>query len=344
MKVNILHKLKNNPWGGGNQFLKAISNEFIKMNVYEDNPEKADIILFNSFPSSEEYLFNYVKNLKNKGKILIHRIDGPIFFIRQKDLKTDRIIYKFNNFFADGTIFQSEWSKKKNEKLGIKKNKFETTIINAPNPEIFNRDGKIVFSKERKIKIICTSWSDNMRKGFDIYKYLDHNLDFSKYEMVFCGNSPIEFKNIKKLKPLPTEELALELKNNDIFITASRSDPCSNSLIEALHCGLPAVALKDGGHPEIVKEGGVLFTGENDVITAIQKVVQNYNHYQKQISTPDMEYIAFEYYNFAKDIYSSYNSSKYQLKKINFLKNIIFFLNFFIYKARKKIARIKKKV
>ena len=48
MKIHILYLFKDGPWGGGNQFLKALRNEFIKMNFYEEIPEKADVILFNS--------------------------------------------------------------------------------------------------------------------------------------------------------------------------------------------------------------------------------------------------------------------------------------------------------
>lgn len=63
--------------------------------------------------------------------------------------------------FRDGTIFQSNWSKDKNLEMGIK----ETTISNAPNPEIFNLCDKIEFSADRKIKLIATSWSANWKKG-----------------------------------------------------------------------------------------------------------------------------------------------------------------------------------
>lgn len=339
IKISILQKLKEGPWGGGNQFLKAVRDEFIKRGVYEENPEKADVILFNSFPSGEEHLFNYARKLKLWGKILIHRIDGPVFFVRQKDLEIDKLIYRFNDFFADGTVFQSNWSKQGNIKLGIKRNKFEKVITNAPNPDIFNRGNKIGFSKERKIKIICTSWSANIRKGFKIYEYLDENLDFSKYEMVFCGNSPMRFKNIAILDPLPTDELARELKKSDIFITASQSDACPNSLIEALHCGLPAVAINDGGHPEIVKHGGVLFKGNEDVIQAIDKLADNYDYYQSRINVPCMSEVSEIYYKFAKSIYDEVKSHNYKIKTLNFFRAGIFYLYFLWFKLFKKFFR-----
>ena len=157
--------------------------------------------------------------------------------MRGKDKILDKIILRFNQLIADGIIFQSNWCKEQNKKLFGISSKYETVIYNAPDNEIFNREGKKEFNPDRKIKLIATSWSSNWRKGFGIYKFLDENLDFSKYEMTFVGNSPIEFKNIRWLKPVPSEKLARILKEHDIYITASQNDPCSNALIEALSCG-----------------------------------------------------------------------------------------------------------
>jgi len=89
---------------------------------------------------------------------------------------------------------------------------------------------------QTKVKLIASSWSNNWRKGFDIYRFLDENLDFSKYEMTFVGNSPVKFKNIKQIPPVESRDLAELLRTHHIYITASQNDPCSNSLIEALSC------------------------------------------------------------------------------------------------------------
>lgn len=305
MKIHILTDLKEGPWGGGNQFLKGLRNQFINLGVYEKNPDKADIILFNSFPFGELYRFKQAVNLKKSGKILIHRVDGPISSVRDKDYLIDKIIYYFNCHFIDGTIFQSNWSRQENYKLGMKKNKFETTIINAPDNKIFNRKGRIKFSPKRKIKLIATSWSDNWRKGFRIYRYLDRNLDSNKYEMTFIGNSPINFKKIRWIKPLSSRGIAEQLKKHDIFITASQKDPCSNSLIEALHCGLPAIVLNDGGHPEIIGQGGLVFSGKSDVVEKINHLAKNYSLYQAKIDLPSIDVVAKNYYCFCQKVFKT---------------------------------------
>jgi glycosyltransferase involved in cell wall biosynthesis len=327
MKIHILYDFKLGPWGGGNQFLKALRNEFIKMGVYEERPENADVIFFNSYPFNCEYLFTKILKIKKKypDKIIIYRLDSPISLYRERDERIDKIIALFNKTFVDGIIWQSNWCKEQNKKLFGISSKYETIIHNAPDNEIFNKNDKKNFDPNNKIKLIATSWSSNWRKGFEIYKFLDENLDFSKYEMTFVGNSPIEFKNIRLIEPIPSKELAKILKEYDIYITASQNDSCSNSLIEALSCGLPAVALNDGGHPELVQKGGELFNSKDDVIEKIEKVVQNYNYYQSQIPEFSIQKVTHSYYNFAKMIYMDVQNRVYQPKQVSFQTIVNFY-------------------
>ncbi|MGQ4876434.1 MAG: glycosyltransferase [Promethearchaeia archaeon] len=319
IKVNFLVKLKEGPFGGGNQFLKALREIFKGKNIYCENPFKSDIILFNSYPFKEEFLFLLAFLLHLKKKIIIHRIDGPIFKTRNRDYEIDKLIYLFSKYFADGVIFQSEWSAKQNYKMGFQKKRYETIIHNAPNKTIFNLNGKGEYNPNKKIKLIAVSWSNNWMKGFKFYRFLDKYLDFSKYEMTFIGNSPIKFDNIKHIKPLPSIDLAKELKKHDIFITASRNDPCSNALLEALHCGLPVLAYNDGGHPELIGKGGEIFNGKEDLIEKLDLMVKNYNKYQENINISDIEEIARKYLEFMYKIYSDYKKCKYKIKKINLM-------------------------
>lgn len=302
MKIHILVKLTSNPWGGANQFLKALKERFENMNVYTENVEEADIILFNSHHHLKE-----VFTLKKKypQKAFIHRVDGPIYLIRGFDLWIDKILYSTNDSIAEGTIFQSAWSMKQNKRLGMKQNKFETTIINAPNPDLFNHNKPRKLKKGKKVSIVITSWSSHKNKGFPIYEYLDNHLDFKKYAVTFVGNSPVEFKHIKQIKPQASKQLARTIKQHDIFITASKNDPCSNSLIEALHCGLPVVVNNDGGHPEITQKAGEVFNDEEDVIKQINKVASNYDKYAQQIKLPSIEEVAQKYVDFFKKVEKS---------------------------------------
>lgn len=327
MKINIQYEFKDGPYGGGNQFLKALKKEFIRQNVYEENLNKADVCLVNSFPSrNPNFLIDPIKNkIKNKNFKIIYRLDGLFYINRlnEKQKKIDNICKYFANNFVDGIIYQTEWIKTIQQEYGIDKNIKNDVIINAPDKDIFFLKNKELKNNE-KIQLVSTCWAANERKGFKYYKYLDENLDFKKYEMTFIGNSPIEFKNIKKLDPLNTKELAKQLEKKHIFISAAFNEPCSNSIIEAMHIGLPVVGHNSGGTPEIVKKGGELFFTEKDLLEKIEKVAKNYNFYKNNINLLNIEEVAKKYYSFLETIYKSTEYKK--INKINYFLFLIMIL------------------
>ena len=310
MKVCILYQFKNGPYGGANQFLKALKEYFEAQGCYEEELGKADVILYNSSNATKEIL---TAKVDNQDKLFVQRMDGPSSLYTQKKDQRDVIAAKMNQFVADATVFQTNYVREANFALGLCRNKFETTIPNAPNPAIFYK--KVMQEKRQgKIRLIASSWSPNIHKGFETYQYLDEHLDFEKYEMYFVGNSPIEFHNIKKVEPLQSEKLAEMLRSCDIYITASQKDPCSNSLIEAMFCGLPVVALRDGGHPELVGEAGELFDRCEEIPDLLDKICQNYDFYREKMCLEDIEHIGKRYYDFLSTAYENQKSGKYKAK------------------------------
>ncbi len=337
MKINFIFDIIDTPRGGGNQFLKSLKKYFIKNDQYTDDANLADVYLFNSYQYIEETI-----RIKHKfpDKLFIHRIDGPMRLYNKPGDKRDQITNYANKYLADATIFQSTWSKRKNLESGLIKNRFEKIIINAPDQEIFNPKGKKPFSSDRKISIVSTSWSANPMKGFDVYQWMDLNLDFSKYEMRFIGNSPLKFANVRIIPPLTSHDLADELKSSDIFITGSKNDPCSNSLIEAMHCRLPVIALNSGGHPEITRNGGELFNTTEEIPDLLERIVNNYKQYQNQIDLPTIETVGKHYADFIMEILTRKSHSK---SLPSFVYFRIYPAKFFLEKSKSKLIQLLKK-
>lgn len=300
--IHIYYHFQDGPWGGGNQFLKGLREFMRKLNIYSETLEKADIVLVNShhFGSIDEckYFLDFLS--AHPAVKVIHRMDGPVTLIRNKNEGTDNIIFQFNRLFADATIFQSLWSLRKCKELGWEDTNPSTVILNAPDPAIFYSARKGI--AEGKTKIVATSWAANFGKGFDVYQWMDRHLDWNKYSMTFVGNSPVFFENIIHLEPQSSDKLSETLRSYDIYITASRNDPCSNSLIEALHCGLPALVYNDGGHPEIVGDGGMVFSRVEDVPVMLEFLSDNLDHYRENISLPDIKAVAESYFNFSMKV------------------------------------------
>jgi glycosyltransferase involved in cell wall biosynthesis len=113
--------------------------------------------------------------------------------------------------------------------------------------------------------VVATSWSDNPRKGADSLQWLDRNLERAGAEVTFVGNTRASFDRIRTVSAVPSHEVAEILRANDVYLATSRDDPCSNALLEALACGLPAAYLRSGGHAELVGDGGIGFDSAEEL-------------------------------------------------------------------------------
>ena len=78
--------------------------------------------------------------------------------------------------------------------------------------------------------------------------------------VTFVGQSAAaRSSDVRHVGPSTPKSVARLLREHDVYLAASRDDPCSNALLEALACGLPAAYLDSGGHPELVGDGGLPF-------------------------------------------------------------------------------------
>ena len=335
MKINIVFNLQNRAWGGGNQFIKYLKKKLIEKIIYEKSILKCDVVIFNS----HHWFNSLLKILLSYNKIILHRIDGPIALIRSNSNNSyyvDMLIYKFNIYFANGTIFQSKWSKEKNIKNGLINNIMCEIILNTCDKKIFNKKNK--YFSNKKISIVASSWSSNINKGFLTYKFLDENLDFNKYELTFIGNSYYQFNNIKMIGTLSSNDLSVELKKYDIYLTASINDPCSNSLIEAIEIGLLPIAFRSGGHPEILKERGLLFDSNENLLN----ILNNFDNeqYQKLLSKSfgdSNKDTTISYIEFAKKVHEGRKKRNLMVFLTRF---IIILLNVYYYKLLMLIKKI----
>ena len=291
--ISFFHHFVPPPTGGGHQFLRGLWREFERRGIRLENnsiSRTTRACLFNSFNFDVKQL----SRLSRPECRMIHRVDGPLAVYRGIDDGTDGRIFNANKEFADVTIFQSRYSLMKHRELAFDFVK-PVVIPNAADPLVFHAKGRLPFSKKRKIKLVSVSWSDNVNKGAPVYQWLDGHLDWSRYEYTFVGRSPLIFRHIRAVSPVRSEELAKVLRQHDIFITASRNDPCSNALIEALACGLPALYLNSGGHPEIVGQAGYRFETAEEIPSLIDRAVLEYDSLQAVIQLPGISEIADRY-------------------------------------------------
>ena len=290
--VALFHEFQPPPYGGGNQFLIALVRELQSRSLrVESNRLSAgtQACLYNSF----NFDFARLRRFARPGVRMVHRVDGPIGVYRGFDDGTDVRIADINRELADTTILQSRYSLDKHRELGFEL-RDPVVIPNAADPAIFHPPEARDPLAGRPLRVIATSWSDNPRKGVDVLEWLDRNPN-RDFEVTFAGNTQARFENIRVVAPLPSQALADLLRGHDVFLAASREDPCSNSLIEALSCGLPAAYRRSGGHPELVGEAGIGFDEPEELPGVLSRLADELEQRRAAIRVASLSDVADRY-------------------------------------------------
>jgi len=289
--IAVFHEFHTPPYGGGNQFLLALVGELERRGLtVEKNRVSArtPACLYNSF----NFDFRRLQRAVRGDVRMVHRVDGPVGVYRGFDDGTDARIAEINTLAAV-TILQSQFSLDKHRELGIELRN-PVVVRNSVDPAIFHPSAESRARGDR-LRVIATSWSANPRKGGDILAWLDRNLDFGAYDVTFAGNTEQTFERIRTVAPLPSEQLAQLLREHDVYLATSRDDPCSNALLEALACGLPAAFLRSGGHPELVGEAGIGFDEAAELPDVLARLGEELADRRARIRVPPLSEVADRY-------------------------------------------------
>ena len=289
----LFHEFAPPPSGGGHQFLRALYRELdargveVELNRLSGGTRAC---LFNSF----NFDFARLQRFARTDCRMVHRVDGPIGVYRGFDDGTDARIAELNRELADATVLQSRYSLEKHEELGYRLAD-PVVIPNAVDPAIFHPPEEREPLAGRRVRVLASSWSDNPRKGADTLAWLDAHLDTERYEVTFVGRTQLRFANVRAVGPVDSEAVAALLRGHDVYLAASHDDPCSNALLEALACGLPAVFRDSGGHPELVGEGGLPFREDEEVPVVLDRLVGELDDRRAAISIPTIADVADRY-------------------------------------------------
>src|SRR4051812_3487500 len=289
----VFHEYAPPPSGGGNQFIRALSREFGRRGLeVEANRISAGTpaCLFNSF----NFDFGRLQRFARRDVRMVHRVDGPIGVYRGFDDGTDRRILEINQALADATVFQSRFSLERHEEIGLEL-KSPVIIPNAPDPEIFHASSDPPSRVGRRLRVIASSWSANRRKGAEMLEWIDRHLDHDRFEVTFVGQTSARLSQIHVVSPLGSQALAELLRSQDVYLAASRDDPCSNALLEALACGLPAAYLRSGGHPELVNDGGIGFDEPEELPATLERLDEELEARRAAIRVPVLAEVAGRY-------------------------------------------------
>ena len=289
----LFHDFEPAPAGGGHQFLRALVAELGARGLVVEQGRLSGgtrACLFNSF----NFDFRRLRRFRREDCRFVHRVDGPIGAYRGFDDGTDARIATLNAELADATILQSRYSLERHAELGIELRN-PVVIPNAVDPSIFHPHATREPLGDRPLRVVASSWSTNPRKGAAVLSWLDANLDASKYVVTLVGQAAVPLTRIRRVGPLDSRGVAELLRQHDVYLAASRDDPCSNALLEALACGLPAAYLESGGHPELVGDAGLPFREPEDVLDVLDRLRVELDAFRARIVVTSIASVADRY-------------------------------------------------
>ena len=289
----LFHDFEPAPSGGGHQFLRALVRELEgrALDVEHDRISGGTpACLFNSF----NFDFARLRRFARDDCRMVHRIDGPIGVYRGFDDGTDARIAEINAELADATVLQSEYSFRKHAELGIELRE-PVVVRNTVDPAIFHPPATREPLEGRPLRVIASSWSQNPRKGSDVLAWLEREMNPARVAVTFVGQTSEELGRVRRVGPLDSHGVAQLLREHDVYLAPSRDDPCSNALVEALACGLPAAYLDSGGHPELVGGGGLPFREPEELPGVLARLADDLEGFRARIAVPAIADVADAY-------------------------------------------------
>ena len=286
MKIFINRKPVQGPWGGGNKTLSTLCQAILDAGhqlTFELDNDCGVIICFDPRPSSSGYHYSHFIDHKNRyGSKIIQRI-GDVGSHSKPELTAllQQVIP-----YSDHCIFTSKWARDYLEHSG---HNF-SVIYNGALPVFYNHRKKTVL-KNDKIKIVTHHWSDNEKKGFDIYSFLGQSIasgDLDCVDFTYIGRYSKNFSSegITVVEPKDKKTLSEFLPEYDIYLTASVEEAGANHVLEAMACGLPVLYREGGGSiEEYCREYGVKYSNNAvSVLSGILKISNSYDYYSSKVS------------------------------------------------------------
>ncbi|MDA9230046.1 glycosyltransferase family 4 protein, partial [Amylibacter sp.] len=266
IKIGV-QKRKNLSRGPANFFQRLIDaineNEYAKIvgtkNVLQD------ILLVNSVANRINFKQHVV------------RIDGIYFDKNEQSGKNETLnkrIFKTIET-AKGVIFQSNFSKNLVEAHYGDINIPKVTIINgAPLRVVKPRKNK------KKIIVCSANWRAHKRLSsiISVVRGLRSELDCELLVLGDVGSfNKVTHDFVTFIGKVDKASVFQYLERADLFLHLAWLDPCPNSVVEAISCGVPVVCSNQGGTPEIVNKTGCGRVAMCDVKVDYGNLVDLYN-------------------------------------------------------------------
>lgn len=286
MRVALGHEIKDGPWGGGNQFARALADRLVQRGhgvVFDLTDDDIDVIVMvdprRSHPTvtiRPPDILRYWRRWPTCA--VVHRINECD---ERKGTRSMNFRLRLANYVADHTVFIASWLKD----LRVWRpadGKGCSVILNGADPAVFHADGQRPWSGAEPLRLVTHHWGGNSMKGFDVYDLLDRMMGEPEWrrrlDFTYVGNLPsgYAFRHARHVAPLAGPALGDALRQAHSYVTASVNEPAGMHHIEGALCGLPLLYRRSGALPEYCQGFGEGFDGVEDFPAALQRMMAAY--------------------------------------------------------------------
>lgn len=289
MKIFAGYKPTQQPWGGANNFLRALYHTLEKnhgVQVVFDPAPDCDIFFFGQTgkgPANDSAQFSHteLKNIIALNKrapaimrmVNLRRHSSHKYLLTYWLNHTDRMLDTHTGETAalcDHIIFQSAYQKSFFNAQGIKPENY-SVIHNGAASMFSGYNGPIEkLAEGQKLKIAASSVSTKASKNHTL---IAHIAGLDDVEVSYAGVWPdgLSSGNVRLLGKIDHAAILEVLKTSHYFLHPGVKEACSNSIIEALAMGLPVLyGAGKGSSAEIVGSHGMVVITDN-LKTQLQK-------------------------------------------------------------------------
>jgi glycosyltransferase involved in cell wall biosynthesis len=282
---------RRGPYGGGNQWLNQLSC-YLKRCGYAVQfrlDKNVDCVIGTHAGLGGKLEFSYEDVLRAKEKnprlVCIQRVNDND--ARKGTNGMDRLLAEANRA-ADHTVFVSKWLRDYHASRWFDSAKPDhSVIVNGADPSIFHPIGAARWRPGKPLRLVTHHWSDNIRKGFDLYQTIDRAIaskTLEGAELWVIGRWPdkIVWQSARTFPPCAGHQLAALLRQCHGYVTASKHEPGAMHPVEGLQCGLPLLYHREtGGTVELGSRFGIEFS--EDPFTAVARFRDDYDQLRQKV-------------------------------------------------------------